>query len=171
MTSAVACAYADRVAAVAPVAGVRRPDGCDPARPVPLLAFHGTEDPFVAYDGGLGPAALRLPAPDGSGRTLGELGLEEGGEPSVPEVVAAWATGDGCEDEPATEEVADDVDRISYPCPAGIGVELYRVEGGGHTWPGSEFSRAIESVVGHTTFSISADEVMWAFFEDHPLTG
>jgi polyhydroxybutyrate depolymerase len=169
MTSAVACAYADRVAAVAPVAGLRRPDGCEPSAPVPVVTFHGTEDPFVAFDGGLGAAAARLPAPDGSGRTLGDLGVGPGGdEPSIPALAAAWARGNGCEGSPAREQVADDVTRIAFPCPADGDVVLYRVDGGGHTWPGSEFSRGIEAVTGRTTFSIDADDLIWRFFEDHP---
>jgi polyhydroxybutyrate depolymerase len=172
MTSAVACAYAERVAAVAPVAGLRRPDGCEPGAPVPVVTFHGTADPFVAYDGGLGPAAARLPAPDGSGRTLGDLGVEPGGgEPSVPALAAAWAEGNGCEGSPDREAVADDVTRVTFPCPPEGDVVLYRVDGGGHTWPGSEFSRGIGSVTGPTTFSIDANEEMWAFFEDHPRSG
>lgn len=180
LTSAIACQHADRVAAVAPVAGIREVDGCDPARPVPVVTFHGTEDGFVSFDGGLGEQAADLPAPDGSGRTLGEL-RDEGGDqvagsdlepdgPSVPEITAAWAERNGCEHEPGTDDVADDVAVERYACPAGADAELYRVEGGGHTWPGSEFSAGIESIVGPTTMSISANEVMWAFFRDHPLT-
>jgi poly(3-hydroxybutyrate) depolymerase len=46
-------------------------------------------------------------------------------------------------------------------------VVLYRIEGGGHTWPDSKFSRAIEAAVGPTTISINAD-VMWSFFQAHP---
>ena len=64
--------------------------------------------------------------------------------------------------------VTPDVTRLSYRCPRRADVELYRIEGGGHTWPGSEFSRAIESVVGPTTFSINADDAMWTFFQAHP---
>jgi len=74
MTSAVACEYANRVAAVAPVAGIQDIAGCRPARPVPVVTFHGTADPFVAFNGGLGAMALQLPAPDGSNRTLGQSG-------------------------------------------------------------------------------------------------
>lgn len=182
MTSAVACAYADRVAAVAPVAGIRPIDGCEPARPVPVVTFHGTEDQFVAFEGGSGPAAAALPAPDGSGRTLAELqasgdpggvtGTDPApGDPTVPEIVAAWAERNGCDAEPRGEDVARDVTLEGYTCPDGADVAFYRIEGGGHTWPGSEFSASIESIVGPTTMSISANEVMWAFFRDHPLTG
>ena len=43
--------------------------------------------------------------------------------------------------------------------------------GGGHSWPGSEFSKAVAAVVGPTTMSISANELMWKFFQAHPLPG
>jgi polyhydroxybutyrate depolymerase len=48
-------------------------------------------------------------------------------------------------------------------------VELYRVNGGGHAWPGSAASASLASVVGYTTTAISADQIMWAFFAAHPL--
>ncbi len=41
------CRLADRFAAVAPVAGARPLDACRPARPVPILLFHGRGDPLV----------------------------------------------------------------------------------------------------------------------------
>jgi polyhydroxybutyrate depolymerase len=173
MTSAVACAYADRVAAVAPVAGIQDIAGCAPARPVPVVAFHGTADPFVAYTGGLGPKALQLPAPDGSGRTLGESGLVANatGGPSIPAITAAWARRNGCAATPTERTIAAEVTLIRYRCPPGGDVELYRITGGGHSWPGSAFSRAIVAVVGPTTTSISADDVIWRFFTGHPLAG
>ena len=46
---------------------------------------------------------------------------------------------------------------------------LYKVEGGGHSWPGSEFSVSIASIVGETTDEIDANELMWEFFMEHPL--
>jgi polyhydroxybutyrate depolymerase len=172
MTSAVACAYANRVAAAAPVAGIREIDGCTFARPVPVVAFHGTADPFVSYDGGLGPKALSLPAPDGSGKTLGQSGAaaSQTKGPSIPDITAAWAKRNGCATTPPAEQtIASDVTLLTWRCPANATVELYRITGGGHAWPGSEFSKAIASVVGKTTFSISADDVIWKFFEQHPL--
>ena len=172
MTSVVACALADRIAAVAPVAGVTDVAGCKPARPVPVVAFHGTADPFVAYDGGLGPAVANLPAPDGSGKTLGESGvLERPKGPSIPEVMQAWARRNHCEGKAVEKYIAADVTELTFACPVGADVELYRVQGGGHSWPGSVFSKQIENVVGSTTDSISADAVMWDFFRTHPLTG
>jgi polyhydroxybutyrate depolymerase len=171
MTSAVACAFADRVAAVAPVAGLAEITGCAPARPVPMVAFHGTEDQYVSYEGGLGPAALQLPAPDGSGRTLGDLGVTAGSadDPSIPEIAASWAKRNGCGDAPEEQRVASDVVVLRFPCPTRVDVELYRIDGGGHTWPGSALSATFAAYIGTTTMSISADEVMWRFFEAHPL--
>jgi len=170
MTSAIACVYADRIAAVAPVAGISAIDGCDPSEAVPVVAFHGTGDDFVAYAGGLGEAALDLPAPDGSGQTLRDIGVADSAEaqgPSVPEITAAWAERNDCDPDPTETIVADDVTLIEYECP-GAPVQLYRVTDGGHTWPGSAFSAGIEAVVGPTTMSISANEVMWEFFVAHP---
>jgi polyhydroxybutyrate depolymerase len=176
MTSTLACALADRFAAAAPVAGVTEVADCDPGRAVPVVAFHGTDDGFLAYGGGFGPQVASLPSPEGQG-TLGDLADQPDGPsdargPSVPEVVADWAERNGCDDAAAEEEaVADDVTLLAFACPAGAEAELYRVDGGGHSWPGSELLANVESVVGHTTMSISANEVMWEFFEQHPLGG
>ncbi len=175
MTSAVACAYADRVAAVAPVAGIQDIEGCDPARPVPVVAFHGTADPFVPFTGGLGPAAMTLPAPDGSGRTLGDLAAEDPDAPelhgpSVPRIVRSWSKRNDCARRPSRTKIGTDVTRVRYRCPKRATVELYRVEGGGHSWPGSAFSKSIAAIVGVTTDTVVANDVMWTFFRNHPLT-
>jgi polyhydroxybutyrate depolymerase len=176
MVSTLACELPDRFAAAAPVAGVTEVASCDD-RPVPVVAFHGTDDGFLAYDGGFGPQVASLPQPDGQG-TLGDAAdtadqpgeLEEPTGPSVPEVMAGWAGRNGCDDAaPEEEAVADDVTLLSFACPPGAEAELYRVEDGGHSWPGSAFLANVEDIVGHTTMSISANEVMWAFFEQHPL--
>ncbi len=171
LTSALVCSMADRFAAAAPVAGIQDPDGCTPSRPVPVIAFHGTADTFVSYDGSLGSSVADLPSPDGSGATIGDLG--EGDPsltgPSVPDITAAWAARNGCDAVPTETPVTDDVTQISFGCPAGAEVSLYRVDGGGHAWPGSEFSASIGSVTGATTMSIDANELMWAFFEAHPM--
>jgi polyhydroxybutyrate depolymerase len=172
MTSTLACELSDRFAAAAPVAGVTEVDDCDAERAVPVVAFHGTDDGFLSYDGGLGPQVANLPSPDGQG-TLGDVGAQPGepAGPSVPEVVTGWAERNGCEDAaPEEQAVADDVTLLSFVCPEDAEAELYRIEGGGHSWPGSALMVNVESVVGRTTMSISANEIMWEFFEQHPLT-
>jgi polyhydroxybutyrate depolymerase len=174
MTSAVACQFAGQVAAVAPVAGIQAVSGCHPSRPVPVIAFHGTDDPFVSYDGGLGAKALSLPAPNGKG-TLGQSGAagataKAAPGSSIPDQAAKWAHRNGCGSTASYKSVATDVTLISYPCSADATVELYRITGGGHAWPGSTFCRSIASIIGYTTFAISADHLIWSFFEAHPLS-
>ena len=52
-----------------------------------------------------------------------------------------------------------------YDCPDGAAVELYIIVGGGHAWPGSQFSKSIEKIVGPTTTEIDANDLIWAFFQ------
>lgn len=174
MTSAVACAYSDRVAAVAPVAGVRNIDGCAPKRAVPIVTFHGTADGYVSFNGGLGEKGLDLPAPDGSGKKLRDIAtpsqLAAGGADAIPKIMEAWAKRNACGTGTKEQKIAADVFEVSYACQPGSEAILYRVEGGGHTWPGSPFSQSIVSIVGPTTMNINADEIMWDFFMKHPLT-
>jgi polyhydroxybutyrate depolymerase len=56
-----------------------------------------------------------------------------------------------------------------YRCPPGTAVEFYIVLGGGHAWPGSEFSEKIAAITGPTTFEIDASEIIWAFFQRFQL--
>ena len=137
------------------------------ARPVPVVAFHGTADTFVAFGGGLGSGVSSLPPADAQELVAVAAPTESG--KSIPDVAAAWAARNGCETEPKTSTVASDISVVRYSCPDHADVELYEITGGGHTWPGSKFSKALESILGHTTFSIDADAVMWKFFQQHPL--
>jgi polyhydroxybutyrate depolymerase len=168
MTSVVACTFADRIAAVAPVSGVRSPSACAPKQHIPLLTFHGTADPYLAYTGGLGPKVAGLPSPDGKG-TLGTGAIVTGDDAaSVPDMVASWAKRNGCEGDPTDTKLKADVKVTSWHCPADGTTELYTIIGGGHTWPGSAFDAKLPDVMGHTTSSVDATAVMWEFFSDHP---
>lgn len=175
LTSAIACAYGDRVAAVSTVAGVRTIDGCAFTRPVPMVSFHGTADDVVPYEGGLGEGNLDAPAPDGSDRTWRESLTDEeireldAAERPTVEIVAAWAERNGCTTDATEESETADVTRITWDCPEAGATELHRITEGGHTWPGSALSSDLEGVLGPTTMTIDANEIMWAFFEDHPL--
>ena len=55
MAQRLACEQADRLAGIATVAG-GLPSGlaavCKPARPLPVMVIHGTEDPIVHWNGG-----------------------------------------------------------------------------------------------------------------------
>jgi len=174
MASALACSDASRIAAVATVAGIEATSACRPSRRVPVIAFHGTSDPFVPYGGGIGPAAKQLPAPNGNGTIGSHLsskvgqGIQQNDLP-IPAEEARWAARNGCSKSPKTSSVTSDVTLIAYKCPGSATVELYRENGDGHIWAGSVAMLAIGSVVGKTTFSISANQLIWKFFESHPL--
>ena len=82
LISTIACSpLATRIAAYAPVAGMRLVEPCDPPRTSPALVIHATDDDVVLYDGGLTPVAADV------------LDLPEEG-PSIPAIVDAWPGGD-----------------------------------------------------------------------------
>jgi polyhydroxybutyrate depolymerase len=174
MASALACTDASKIAAVATVSGIQAPSGCHPSRRVPVVAFHGTKDPFVPYGGGIGPAAKKLPAPNGDGTIGSQLnsksaqGIQQTDLP-IPVEEARWAARNGCSKSPKTSTVASGVKLIAYTCPDNATVELYKEIGDGHIWAGSEVMTEIASVVGKTTFAISANQLIWKFFVSHPL--
>lgn len=170
MSSVLACTMSDRFVAVAPIAGVIHPEGCEPTRPVPVFAIHGTADGILLFNGGVGErlnevlgGAERgeLPPADESG--LPEADLDGEGYPAN---VRAWAETDGCSDEPPTDEdITETVMVRTYDCPPEGAVEFAVVDGGGHSWPGSEFSQQVANAVGTTDTSIDANELIWAFFQ------
>jgi polyhydroxybutyrate depolymerase len=152
-----ACQLPGRLAAIAPVAGINATEVCAAGTPtVSVLAFHGTADPVVPYSGG----ALF------SGASIGGFLGVPTAKP-VDDATAAWAAFDGCGTPPLQSFVADDVQHLVWPdCPRSGAVELYRVVGGGHTWPGAAAVR--EDRLGPTTASIDATNLMLDFFAAHP---
>jgi polyhydroxybutyrate depolymerase len=79
--------------------------------------------------------------------------------------MAEWAGHNGCTGDLVVEQVTDRVSRESYAGCNGNDVVLYVIDGGGHTWPGAEDDAG---GVGPTTHKISANELIWQFFKDHP---
>ncbi len=136
------CELATRIAAVAPVAGVLGVPMCEPARPVPVMHFHGTADQLVPYEGN----------PD--------LMF-----PPVPDTFAGWAQRDTCSGSPIETFRNSDSHCSTYrSCAGGAEVTLCTVDGGGHTWPGGT-----PIPTGYTTPFLSATDAMWTFFTQHPL--
>lgn len=166
MTSFLACERADTFAAVAPVAGITRSDDCSPARPLPVVTFHGTDDRILLFNGGVGDVPGLTDSPDdATGETTTTTTPEPDLDgPGYPATVASWAEANGCDPEPSDTTLSDEVVHRAYTCPDGQDVEFYVLTGSGHVWPGSEFSGAIENVVGYTTFDVSATEAAWEFF-------
>ena len=139
LSSLLGCVLGDRIAAVAPVAGVYFPSGVRCAQ-VPLLAIHGTADAVVPFKPGL------------IFNTYPYAGAREG--------EMAWERNNGCSGERTTETIANGVTEEEVPG-CGVDTRLVVVEGGGHTWPGGVFVPGL----GATTKDLSAAEFIWQFFE------
>jgi polyhydroxybutyrate depolymerase len=137
------CELSDRIAAIAPVAGVMGIPTCNPTRPVPVMEFHGTADSLVPYDGD---AAISYP--------------------SVADTIAGWVQRDGCQGAPTTTYSKGDATCVTYAqCAAGAEVTLCTITGGGHTWPGG----TPFPLLGNTSTDISATDAMWTFFQKHGM--
>jgi polyhydroxybutyrate depolymerase len=168
MVSLVACTMSSRFAAIAAVSGLQLPKPCPTTRRVPILAFHGTADPILFFNGGVGidtlNHALGTGGPEGSSTTTTTQPAQLHGR-GYPATVQAWAVKDRCNRRSTDTRVASQVILRTYRCPPGTAVRFYIILGGGHAWPGSTFSQSISSITGFTTFQINATNQIWAFFQ------
>lgn len=158
MSHVLACALSDRIAAIGSVAGAQNSydQPCEITRPIPVIAFHGTDDRIVPYNGQVN-----------RNYTF----------PPIADWVAAWAERDGCDadaeiisgDVEDDYPVAGDASAVRYvDCDDDAEVVFYTIDGGGHSWPGS--AEDLPAVaVGKTTHDINANEIMWQFFRRHPM--
>jgi polyhydroxybutyrate depolymerase len=174
MASTLACTMPDRIAAIAAASGLRANPKCTDPRPVPVIAFHGTTDSYVPYGGGLGPLAKKLVNPVNPKLTIGKtpeadspLAVPGTTDQSMPDVMAAWAKRDGCEAKASETPFVPEVTKISYSCPDGVAVELFRTTGGEHLWPGSKDAIEHDSSLGHGARTIDATALAWDFFRAH----
>jgi polyhydroxybutyrate depolymerase len=156
MTMALRCTAGDRFAAVAPVAGVSL-GGCDANVATPLIAFHGDADPLVSYQGS-----------------------------GVEAAMAQLAAAGGCPGEPKVSAPFPDARHFVWPCTGAMGLELWQIIGGGHTWPGvttyvdpntarknpdgtpagSPYGEPV--LVKHQTTDVVATKLILDFFDRHP---
>ncbi len=140
------CQLGDRLAAIAPVAGVNllQGTGCPEGKDLPVIAFHGQADGVVPYAGGA---------------SVGNIPVTP-----VEDAVAAWAKRDGCKRQPTIESISEHVQLTDYSgCDKKTDVQLYTVSDGAHTWPGSlDVPR-----LGHVTTEINAADLMLDFFDEH----
>ena len=118
MTSLAACKLGSRLAAVAPVSGLRWPAPCD-GRAVPVLTFHGLADPQNPYDGH---AAGRGPEWD----------------ESVPDALTGWARHNGCKGDAILEDPPGPLSTMRYDGCGDAEVRMIRIDGLGHTWTKTE---------------------------------
>jgi polyhydroxybutyrate depolymerase len=150
MTFRLACEAADLIAAIAPVSGAFNVEPCRPARPVSVLAFYGTADQHVPYNGGV-PQKQLDPHP----RT----------DRSAAYAISFWTAADDCSAPPTRVESGSIVRELHAPCKDGTAVELITIRGGGHEWPGGE---KWAPWADPPSREISANEAIWKFFAAHP---
>lgn len=170
-SSLLACTLPRTFAAIAAVSGLQMPRPCTLTHRMPVLTFHGTGDPILYFNGGVGTSYLNAVLKGQASYTsvhLPKANLNGGG---VPATVRSWAAKDGCGTRVTDTQVAAHVLRRTYPCPAGASIVFYVVEGGGHAWPGSTVSRSLAPFTGPTTFEINATDTIWSFFRHHRLPG
>jgi polyhydroxybutyrate depolymerase len=144
----VACRLADRVAAVATVAGTLDPTLCQPSAPMSAIAIHGTADKLVDYEGGQFPRIV-------------------GGRSYVGAADAAsfWKAHNHCAI--TTEPVVyDNVRKTRFSRgDAGTEVVLFTIEGGNHSWPGG---RRVSIFGSPPSPDLPATDLIWEFFAAHP---
>jgi polyhydroxybutyrate depolymerase len=60
---------------------------------------------------------------------------------------------------------------VYTPCRQGTEVVLWRLTGSGHVWPGGQqnLGPLAHRLLGQPTNIIDANELMWRFFQRHPL--
>jgi polyhydroxybutyrate depolymerase len=155
MAYRLASEMSDRIAAIAPVSGPMGTKECRPGRAVSVIHFHGDADEFAPFMGG-----------KGRGRSGTDFY-------SVDHSINAWVHANGCRRDPATIRLPDldddgtTVKQVRYDAgDDGAEVVLVVIEGGGHTWPGRE--PRVRSL-GVSTRDISANDMMWEFFQQHPM--
>ncbi|QXC63353.1 hypothetical protein KSP35_11505 [Aquihabitans sp. G128] len=165
MSSTLACVMGDRIAAIAPVAGLTVPEGCKPSRPIPVLTFHGTADPILLFNGGVANLSGLL---GGSDEKTEPPKADLNGK-GYPAAAAAWAKLDGCTGEPTDQDLTASVIQRTWECPADSPVEFDIEVGAGHSWPGSEFSKGIANIVGPTDDTIDGTDFIWKFFQRFQL--
>jgi polyhydroxybutyrate depolymerase len=142
MAYRMACDHADVVTAIAGLAGgaASTPSACTPAEAVSVLHMHGTADDVIPYAGGASGIA-----------------------PGAVESLAQWSELDGCTgtleaagtlDIESTLDGAETAVEVTAGCPDGLGVDLWRLEGGSHL----------------PVFDPSFADALWDWFSAHPRT-
>lgn len=150
---------ADRIVAIAPVAGgLAEPlaRGFRPSRPVSVLALQGTDDPLVPYSGG----------------AVGRTG--RGSIVSTDAMLGLWRRYNATEEIGRETSLADRVPRDGCRVQVrlwtggaeGSEVALYRLEGAGHTWPGGT-QYLPRRAIGRVCHDVDGAEVIWEFFRRH----
>ncbi|HEY9772678.1 MAG TPA: PHB depolymerase family esterase [Planktothrix sp.] len=166
----------NRIAAIAVVAAGMLEGTGGGSNAVPAIFFLGTDDPLVPstdpeHNAELGKLGDKL----GIGG-LGSLPVSYakiGGMMTAEETIDYWCRRNGCSLSGVSTQMPDrapndgtKVTRTTY----GGGhneVVYYRIQGGGHAWPGSFWSGASKDILGRTSDDVLASELIADFFMSH----
>ena len=153
MSHTLACELSNRITAIASVTGgifsTQYGSNCHPMRPVPVMQIHGTADATVPYAGN----------------------TSQGMVP-IDSVVKYWVTKNNCNPTATFSNVpntstTDGCTAEHYQYNGGTNgstVELFKIIGGTHSWPGFPFGG-----VG-TNMDINASKEIWRFFNKYTLS-
>jgi len=123
MSSLLGCRLNHRIAAIAPVGGLRWFGPCA-GRAVPVLTVHGLADFTNPYEG------------------HGDRGAEW--VESVPEALAGWASHNRCQPKLLQDKQPGPLQTIRYTaCTGDAEVRLLRIDGMGHIWPRTEVDATV----------------------------
>ena len=136
---------ADRVTAIAPVAGHCWQPEPKPSRPVATLYTVGTRDLLLPFRGD-----VRLPWTNRLVR-----------RPPVAETLERWARALGCSPLPTLQRDDGAVRVECYPGP--VVFDAVTVEGLGHHWPGGG-AQLNPRFAGPPSDAVNATEMIWEFF-------
>lgn len=157
MTQRIACEMPERFAAMASLGAsmsLELAANCAPEKAIPMFIINGTADQFVPFNGG----------------PSGVVG------PIIPtfDLVDFWKNNNGCTTildslelpdlDPSEESTITSFGFTNCACEADV--QLYRVNNGGHTWPGVENTN-YEMIAGETNEDIQASFELWRFFEQY----
>lgn len=148
MTFRFAASAADRLTAIAPVAGIWWTPLEQPRCPIPTFFLCGDVDPLIPYAGG------RVRNPWG-------LIIDK---PSVPETVEAWARAIGWTG--TAVEVLTSAEHVRwqrYPTSSGVEMQFALIEGLGHHWPGGK-GQLSHKIAGPASHRLHATDAIWQFF-------
>jgi polyhydroxybutyrate depolymerase len=125
-----------------------------PALPVPVLLINGVDDPFVPFDGG-------------------QVNGSQGYAISSFDLFNFWFQKNNCTGQIDSIQLPDIVPSESstitkyynHNCDCNSQIVLYKVNGGGHTWPGVP-NFWYELIAGQTNEDIHASVEIWGFFNN-----
>lgn len=155
MSYRLACELSERIAAIASVTGSMTDSMiyyCNPSRPMPVMRIHGTSDLIVNFNGSGG-----ITSAEGSN----DYWIQQNNCPGNPIVLALPdnSVNDNCSAEW----------NAWTPCDNESEVIFYKVNAGGHTWPGA--TDMFGGIAGATNQDFEASEVIWEFFNRYDLQG